>query len=276
MRGLPLMKYTPKVPDESVNRSHEHPLREVLRLGLAVLVITTALFFLSGFAVDQIVDRLDPDTGLGLRPQMIEAMTTQFGERLDTDAATRTRALFDQLLAQSGRAPERYHLLVLDDDLVNAMALPGGVVVVLRGLLDEVESENELAMVLGHELGHLDNRDHLRAAGRSIILAGLRALIFGNSGALDAQLIGVPTDAARLQYGRKRELAADQVGLAIVCNLYGHSSGAEDFFARHVDRDSSVVWFDSHPASKLRVDTLRELAREQNCGTGEPQPWSPT
>ncbi len=271
------MKYTPKAPDESINRSHEHPLREVLRLGVAVLIIVTALYFATGFAVDQIVDRLDPDTGIELRPQMIETMQAQFGETLDTDAATYTRELFNQLIEQSGRSAQRYHLMILDDDMVNAMALPGGVIVVLRGLLDDVESENELAMVLGHELGHLDNRDHLRAVGRSIILAGLQALAFGNSGGLDAQLIGVPTNAAQLQYGRKRELAADRLGLAIVCDYYGHSGGAEDFFARNIKDDasiSSIAWFASHPASKLRVDTLRELARELGCSTGTPTPWA--
>ena len=47
---------------------------------------------------------------------------------------------------------------------MNAVALPGGNIVVFAGLLKEIKSENELAMILGHELGHFAHRDHLRGA----------------------------------------------------------------------------------------------------------------
>ena len=70
------------------------------------------------------------------------------------------------------------------------MALPGGQIMVFSGLLKKVNLENELAMVLGHELGHYAHRDHLRGMGRGLgVTLGL-AMLFGQ----DSAVAGIASD----------------------------------------------------------------------------------
>ena len=79
--------------------------------------------------------------------------------------------------------PFPYELLFIPDrDTINAAALPGNYVIVYGGLLEEMDSENELMMVLGHELGHFANRDHMRGIGRSLAIPIVMSLIFGDVG----------------------------------------------------------------------------------------------
>lgn len=262
------MKHRPQLPDDSVNVSAEHPLREALRLGAAFAVIAVALYVVTGWLVDVVVDRLDPDTGRRLLPQISSVVVSEYGEPLETPRARRTHELFAALLSTAGRDPERYALLVLDNDMVNAMALPGRLIVVFGGLLDEVRSENELAMILGHELGHLDNKDHLRLLGRGILAAGVSALVFGNANALDAHLLSLPSHTLQRRFGQTRERLADETGLALLCEHYGHSGGAVDFFERHVDSDTRLQFLATHPASAERVAALRAKAAELECDLG--------
>jgi Zn-dependent protease with chaperone function len=59
-----------------------------------------------------------------------------------------------------------YKVSVHDQATVNAVALPGGNIIVFKGLLTELKSENEVAMILAHELGHYAHRDHLHGIGQ--------------------------------------------------------------------------------------------------------------
>lgn len=266
------MKHRPQLPDDSVNIGRQHPLREMLRLGTALLVAAALLFILSGWLVDVIVQRLDPGIGAGLRPQISAAAIAQFGPNADTARARRAHELFTELIDATGRDRDRYRLMVLDHDLVNAAALPGGIIVVFTGLLEQAQSENELAMVLGHELGHLDNKDHLRQLGRGIVAAGTAALMFGNTSALDARMLSMVGGVVHRRFSRSSELSADVVGLHAVCKRYQHSGGAIDFFARNIGRDAAAGLFASHPASAERVARLQALAIANDCPDGPTAP----
>ena len=61
-----------------------------------------------------------------------------------------------------------FHVYVTEVDDINAIALPGSNIIVFSGLLQNIQSENELVMVLGHELGHYAHKDHLRGLGRGL------------------------------------------------------------------------------------------------------------
>ena len=100
-----------------------------------------------------------------------------------------TQLLVDRLASHWAEAPFEFRVEIDSSAAPNAMALPGGLIVVTQGLLDQVESENELAFVLGHELGHFRNRDHLRALGRGIMISLFLAVVTGN----DVAGLGIKT-----------------------------------------------------------------------------------
>src|SRR5690606_35172182 len=99
------------------------------------------------------------------------------------------RERIERVMASLGPAEPRPVLGVMASDELNALALPGGAIVVTRGLLDQVD-DAELAFVLAHELAHLEHRDNLRAIGRGLVLTVALSLV-----GVEA---GTPLDAGQL------------------------------------------------------------------------------
>ena len=146
-----------------------------------------------------------------------------------------------------------------------------------QGLLDQVESENELAFVLGHELGHFRNRDQLRALGRVVALSLFFTAVMGS----DVAGIGIKAADLTLRgFSRKQESKADAFGLAIVNAEYGHVSEAWRLFERWGIRDDSmsgfIAYFSTHPDTGDRIWKLQVLA-ETNAwrldGVSTPLRW---
>ena len=129
-----------------------------------------------------------------------------------------------QKLARKSHRPQLdYHFTVVDSPEVNAFALPGGHIYVTRGILAYLNSEAELAAVLGHEIGHVTARHSVQqssaatAANVAAAVGGLVAGIFvpqlGGQLAQGVQsLLGVTGSALLSGYGRSHELEADRLG----------------------------------------------------------------
>lgn len=121
-----------------------------------------------------------------------------------------------KLAAHSHRPNLSYHFTVLDSTEINAFALPGGYVYITRGILAYLNSEAELAAVLGHEIGHVTARHGVRqqsaaqAANISLTIASIFVPQLRNQ---NGQNIGNVVNGALLSgYGREHELQADALG----------------------------------------------------------------
>ena len=129
-----------------------------------------------------------------------------------------------QKLAKNSHRPQlNYHFTVVDSPRVNAFALPGGYIYVTRGILAYLNSETELAAVLGHELGHVTARHSVRqysAAAAANVAAAIGGVVVGvfvpQLGGQVAQgvqsLLGITGNALLSGYGRSQELEADRLG----------------------------------------------------------------
>ena len=129
-----------------------------------------------------------------------------------------------QKLAKNSHRPQLdYHFTVVDSPEVNAFALPGGYIYVTRGILAYLNSEAELAAVLGHEIGHVTARHSVQqysaatAANVAATIGGLVAGIFvpqlGGQLAQGVQsLLGLTGNVLLSGYGRSHELEADRLG----------------------------------------------------------------
>lgn len=85
-------------------------------------------------------------------------------------------------------------------------------------------------MILGHELGHFANRDHLRSLGKTLAIRVAIASIFGDSGTL-ANIVGVLIEnISNTSYSQSQEYQADEFGLILLNKTYGYVTGATDFF----------------------------------------------
>jgi Zn-dependent protease with chaperone function len=257
------VSFDPRLPRDDVNVSKTHPLAEawwlVVGAAIAGLVLTVVALAFSDVAVRWLPASVEARLFGGLA----EAGTEGSG---DPPRAAAARAVLARLAAHWPENPYELHLSVLDEDTPNAFALPGGSVVVTRGLLDQAESENELAFVLGHEIGHFAGRHHLQAIGRALVLSLTLSAVFGSVGA-DA-VPRLASDLASRGYARRQERAADRFGLGLVESEYGHVAGADRFFARLPDAkarfgDRAVAWFVTHPVTEQRIAAIRTFAAER-------------
>jgi predicted Zn-dependent protease len=129
-----------------------------------------------------------------------------------------------QKLAKNSHRPQLgYHFTVVDSPEVNAFALPGGYIYVTRGILAYLNSEAELAAVLGHEIGHVTARHSVQqysastAANVAATVGGIAAAVFlpqlGGQLAQGIQsLLGLTGNVLLSGYGRSHELEADRLG----------------------------------------------------------------
>lgn len=131
-----------------------------------------------------------------------------------------------------------FHFRILDSPVVNAFALPGGYVYVTRGLLAHTENEAQLAVVLGHEIGHVVGRHGSRAMrkqqfGMGALLLGAigsQAAFGGRAAANVLDLGSTATQLLFLKYGRDAESESDQLGVEYAAmSGYDASQGAAFF-----------------------------------------------
>ncbi len=266
------MEFKPRVPREDVNVSPTHPLREAATLVVGVAAIVAVAFALLTWSVDFLVTWIPPETEARvfahLSAESAGARPTADDERMET-----ARRVLERLAARWPDAPyPSFRVDVFDSEDLNAGALPGGLIVVTSQLLDEVETENELAFVLGHELGHFRGRHHLRRLGRGAAW-GLVLAVLGGSGDTVPNLASLIGGLTARGFDRGQERDADHFGLQLVQAEYGHVAAASDFLER-LDEDSRLIaYLSTHPATGERIEELGDFARERGWAlTGRPVP----
>jgi Zn-dependent protease with chaperone function len=256
------VRFVPRQPREGINVSDTHPLVEAstLIVGLAAIFAVIALVLV--FLVEIALHFIPVEKEVALFENWLpEDLVTVSPDDLRLDQA---QLLVDRLAFHWGDAPYEFRVEIDDSEAANAMALPGGLIVVTEGLLDQVESENELAFVLGHELGHFRNRDHLRALGRGIVLSMFLAATMGG----DESGLGIKVADLTLRgFSRKQESSADEFGLQLVYSQYGHVNEAWRLFERWDEGSHSFLeiasYASTHPDSGDRVENLAALAQRE-------------
>jgi predicted Zn-dependent protease len=164
-----------------------------------------------------------------------------------------------------------YEFVVLDSSVPNAWALPGGKIAVNRGLLVELDSEAELAAVLGHEIVHAAARHGARAMQRGILLQGAVLVagvaVSGDYANLAVGAAGVGAQLINQRHGRDAELESDFYGMQYMSRAGYDPQAAvslQQTFLRLSEGRGNAGWlaglFTSHPPSSERVARNMETA----------------
>ncbi len=256
----------PRLP-EGINNSETQPFREFLWLtggviGLLVLgLVTLAL------AAQWLAPKIPFDYEVGIAAPFVESLKEETGSG-DPRIEAYLQGLADRLAPATGideSMPITVHYS--PDDTVNAMATIGGHLVVYRGLIERLESENALAMVMGHEIAHVLHRDPIVSLGRGVVVGvALAALAGVSSSDVASQVIGEAGLLTTLGFSREQERRADSAGLAALAGVYGHAAGALDLYrtlgAEETRSSSSHLdFFETHPDTGRRVQAIEDEAR---------------
>lgn len=261
------MKFVQRDPGESaeVSSGGGGPglRREILLMGGALLGLTLGLWFGIAWTIELALPLISPET----EHKWFGTFTPRQAQAADEPASARdprhaqAAAVLARLAADPAVPRLVYRLVVIPGKEPNAFAFPGGAIGVTEGLLELVQEDVALAFVLGHELGHFAQRDHLRGIGRQVGRQLAWALIFGGDG---ADLLGSHFSALLdLQHSRRQESGADLFGLALVQRTYGTTTGTDRLFAWLDQRDRQPPWLvmlQTHPAAGDRLAVLRAEA----------------
>ncbi len=185
--------------------------------------------------------------------------------------------LFGRLLPYSQLNEKRIDLVVVENNTLNAFAVPGNIIGVHTGLLNYAKSENQLAAVLAHELGHLSQRHYARRLEQQKnmmmpmlagMLAGLVLAANSNSDAGMAAIMGTQAAAqqASLAFSRQNEQEADRIGLQTMVAAGLDPHAAADMFEEMVRANRlnrrPPEYLLTHPVSETRVADARNRAQQ--------------
>ncbi|WP_438968225.1 M48 family metallopeptidase [Planktomarina temperata] len=169
-----------------------------------------------------------------------------------------------QALQQGQEFPYPIQVGVVDHEMVNAFALPGGHIIVMRGLIEMAQTPEHLAAVLAHELGHVAQRDPIVQALRAAGTAGLLSLVLGDAtGGTVLALAGETLITAK--NSRAVEARADDFALAQLAKAGVSPEALAEFFELLLeemgDPAFGMGWISSHPPSAARAAHAREAVQ---------------
>jgi Zn-dependent protease with chaperone function len=262
------MKYTPRLPKSNVNVTPISMLREFFVLALILFGIVIAIYLLLGFAVDLIVPRISTGFETKMSTLFIRSINA---ENIDSKWEGYVQSLAENLQKRCTKLPYSVNVHLRKASSVNALALPGGHIIVFTGLLDRITSENELAFVLAHEMGHYVSRDHLRGVGRAVVFITLSTLLFGTDSNI-SRMLAHGLNITELSFSRKQESRADKFAIELLNCAYGSVSGAMEFFNRlPKEQDPGKIghYFASHPDNVKRINHIKKIIRERGFKLGK-------
>jgi len=151
---------------------------------------------------------------------------------------------------------------------INALALPGGQILVFRGLLEFAENGDELAGVLAHELGHVILRHPLEVAIKGASVSILASLLVGDITG-GAAIAGVAAAFLTAAYGQEAEHDTDALAVTLLNGAGFDSRNVANLFERFGrkarEKEGILSRLSSHPLSRERAQNMRAMAQ-----TGQP------
>ena len=250
-------KQNPKFP-EGINTSQEQPLKEFFLLVTGVVLIIIVFVV----CVTYFAQALSPYIPFAWEKSWVSSVVIQTDEpeeenQIVQEAQIALQDLLHKLTPQN-QIDVSYNVQLLDEDTPNAFATLGGKIFVTTGLIKNIKSENGLAMVLAHEMAHVQHRHPIQSLSRELIIQLVSAMIFSDSTA--GSLLNQAGLITLLRFNRDMEREADTTALRTISEIYGHTQGADEFFTAMLDEhgnDLSVEFFNTHPNTQSRIDALR-------------------
>lgn len=246
------MSYKPTLFDDDVNISKGSNLLEILKMLFGVVVIVMLLFVVSMLAANILVKNVTLEQEIDFFASF-ESDALINSEIINDSNSAKIEKILNKI-KQDNNLVNNYRIFLADDDEINAYAMIGGVIVITKKLFDIVDSDAQLAFVIGHEIGHFKNRHHLQSLGQNLAFSLMVSLISGYSFINDFSAF------VNQQYSKEQEIEADNYGLQILKNFGGNKEDALDFFKKISPQGNwqklSEILVSTHPTSKTRIENV--------------------
>jgi predicted Zn-dependent protease len=264
------------------------------------LVIVAALATACGTTVQNPVSGkaertvMDERSEIAAGQEQHKQVLAEYGELKDARLQAYVNDIGQRLARNSHRANLPWHFTVVDSPEVNAFALPGGYVYVTRGLMAFMDSEADLAGVIGHEIGHVTARHGAQRATRqqtaglgvlaaTVLGAVLEGRGLGGAGDLASQVSQNVAAGYIASYSREQELEADRLGAEYLSRSSYNPQNMVDVIRVLRDQErfaadqaraegrspsQSANWLASHPTNEQRLRDILAVAAQYKGSYG--------
>lgn len=245
--------------------------RRLTLRGAGAMALTAPL--LAGCDAEDWIINLVPESQVqAMGYQTWRQIRTQVPLSSDARRQAIVKEIADKLLRAEGRDPAQWSVALFASPQVNAFALPGGQIGVFEGMFRVAENRDQLAAVIGHEIGHVVarhaqarmNADALRRLGLQVvnIALGISNVRYANE---IAAVLGAGTEfGILLPYSRRQELQADRLGLFTMARA-GYDPSQAPALWRRMDQmvpQKGPTFLATHPAPAYRIEELEAMVPE--------------
>ncbi|RCK77990.1 MAG: Zn-dependent protease with chaperone function [Candidatus Ozemobacter sibiricus] len=247
------------------------------------LTVFLALLALAGFGlwlgfgwlVERAVGMVPPSVEKSLGQIVVEAVASDKKKLTQGPAFEAAMKIWNRLLpAVPAGHPYTLQLHVIDDPMVNALAAPGGQIILFTGLMKEVASAEELAGILAHELQHVLKKHPLKGIMQKAGLAVVLGTLFGDAGALTVVIREYGGKLAELSYSRDQEREADRLAVELLVRANIDPTRFPEFFRRLQSKGgnlpAALAILSTHPGHEEREQALQAQFRLLPATTYEP------
>jgi predicted Zn-dependent protease len=200
------------------------------------------------------------DHGKELGKQFLKEARKQYQFVKDQDVTDAVNAVGRRLVTAAGGDPAAFHFFVVREIEPNAFAIPGGYIFVFDGLLDKLDSEDELAGVLAHETGHVMHNHFFKDDAKisALSLATIAAILLSRGSGAAASIAMATNISAQLHFSRENEEEADASGMQYLKRAGYDPKGMLNFFQTLLtyERINGVevpAYLETHPALEDRI-----------------------
>ncbi len=243
-----------------------------------ILFILVGGFFLSNCKKDDdrprepILFSIEDDKKLGLQLKQEIANNPQEYPLLDRTQYATAYSILDTIISKvlnSGKVKYKDEFawefyIIHNDSVLNAFCAPGGYIYVYTGLIKYLDSEDDLAGVLGHEIAHADLRHSTRQMEKVYGAQMLSSILLGDS----SIIAKVALQLAALKFSREMESEADEFSVIYLCPTDYPADGAANFFDKLINSGQSgwvPEFLSTHPSPDNRIDNIRNKKNELGC-----------
>ena len=250
--------------EDNVNVSKTSDGKEFLILLASLLGIIFLVIFFADFFANIFISAIPDSTQLkierlfGKLPKD-EMLSKQYEKPFKLLVISREKIISHD---NSLKGKSTFPIIVVKNEDVNAWVEPNGTISFTSAMLDKNLSEEELAFVLAHEIGHYKHRDHLKTISRQIIITLACQIITGQNNDLSG-LVKDVTYMNFLSHSRGQEKNADKYANEMMISIYGNNNGGIKFFKRLDEMHNLpelLNYFSTHPSTKQRIKYIKNFS----------------
>ncbi len=250
-----------------------------------ILIISIAVLLVqSGCAVNPVTGKkeimlISESMEINMGKEIDQGLRMEYGFYDDPQLNAYVAQIGQEMVPHCHRPNLEYHFAILDTPVENAFAAPGGYIYITRGLMAMLNSEAELATVIGHELGHVNARHSARQMTRSILFT--LGIVIASELSKDFRKIApisfIATQLLFLKYSRSDEYQADALGVEYSIKIGYSAHEMVNFFGSLQRLTESKGgggipnFLSTHPLTPRRIERIKEILQsEEYSRTGSP------